>query len=430
MSRTSFLALVVPAVLAGATATAAAQAAEPKPLSTPTGPLASYYSGFTLQQLYDLIVKTARNDIYEQAKTTLGRDPLWKSANPDPVWILQWKQTDWTNASDNAESIVQAAFNRSWEHACVKEFDAGRAAHDKIAASLAPELARVDGLTNYYERIAGYGALAAKLEADTTAAGLPMERDPAGPIGLRVTILAHAIAFHQQSSHGWLDFPGARFPHADTLRRDGGRERTSDVAFERSAYCARVASRGGFQTTEFARIWDPMHASSKRVAWPTVWGDEKAVRKKAAELVSAAAPTLVAAEVKLDRKPEYFSRYTVTGVKGDEIAVKRLDINWYDYACKRTRRIERIESDGRVIYEQKCKSGKSESTTVGALTFAELPPGVTLAAGDELDFHADITASKDKPGKNTAALKTSTRTLTLTGRHLSEVTRAGQKLTW
>ncbi len=426
MPRLSALVLAVSTL---AVAPHAVAQPDPVPLSKPVGPLAAHYTSLTLDITYKLLTKTARAEIYEQAKTSLGRDPLWKSANPDPVWIKTWGQQDWTNASDNAETMVQAAFNRAWEASCVAEFNAAAAAHAKLAATHQAELARVDGLTNYYERVAGYAALAAQVETDAAAAAIAIDRDPSGPIGFRVTVLAHAIGFHQQSAHGWLEFPGDRFPHADRLRRDG-RERTTDVAFERAAYCGVVASRGGQQTTEFARLWDSRHGSAKRVAWPTVTGDDKAVGKRKAELVAAAQPLLSAVRAKADPAPETFFGYAVTAVTGDAIALKRVDRTSYDYACKRTKRIERIDSDGRVIYEQKCKTGKSEATTTATISFAELPPGVAPAVGDELAFHADVTAKNDKTLKNTAALKTSLRKLTLTGRHLIEVSRGGQKLTW
>lgn len=58
------------------------------------------------------------------------------------------------------------------------------------------------------------------------------------------------------------------------------------------------------------------------------------------------------------------------------------------------------------------------------------PPGIAPAVGDEIAFYADVTASSDKVVKNTAALHASLRKLTLTGRHLLAVERAGTKLAW
>lgn len=407
----------------------AAAQSEPKPLSKPVGPLASYYAGLRLDALHELLTRSARSEIYDQAKATLGRDPLWQSENPDPTWILVWRQNDWSDASDNAETLVQAAFNRAWEASCVAEFRATHAAHGALVAALQPELARLDGLTNYYERISGYAALAAQVETTAAAAGIPLDRDPSGPIGFRVTVLAHAIAFHQRSSHGWLDFPEAAFPHADRLRREG-RDRTTDVDFERAAYCAVVASRGGLHTTGVARLWDARHGSAKRVAWPTVTGDEKAVGKRRAELIAATTPRLTAIRATIAPTPEFFHGYTVTAITGDAIAIKRIDRTPYDYACKRTRRIARIDPDGRVSYEQTCKTGRNEITTTGTVAFAELPPGVTPAIGDRLVFHADVLTTSDKVVKHTAALHASLRKLTLTGRHLLELERGGAKLAW
>lgn len=425
----------------GPTSTAPAPTPDAPP-SQPVGDLAPYYASLELKALYQLIANERQDQIYERAKADVGRDLLWQSPNPDPTWIREWRQRDWTNASENAEAMTQAAFNRAWEQSCVAEYAASKKAHAEVAARLAPELARIDGLSNYYERMAGYVALAAQVEEAMTAAGLPIDRDPFGPVGFRATVLTHAIGFHNASPHGWTEFPRARF---EALRyRDGLRELTDDDGLERSGYCARVASRGGVQTTAFAAIWSQGHMSARRVAWPTVTGDEDATRAKLAELTKRTGAQLEPrASLRVENlektygfsppaeEPSLagFREFKVTAVKGDVITATRTDAERYAYACRTTNRIDRIADDGRLIYQQRCKYGEREFKLTVAATFAELPPGVAPTAGDVISFAADVDADAKKVTKNSPAKQVTVRTVTATGRHLFTVKR-GATTVW
>ncbi|MBK9034161.1 MAG: hypothetical protein IPL61_23350 [Myxococcales bacterium] len=426
----------------GAPSTAAAPSPDAPP-SKPVGDLAPYYSSLELAALYQLIANERQDQIYERAKAAVGRDLLWQSPNPDPTWILFWRTKDWTNASENAEAMTQAAFNRSWEQSCVAEFAASRKAHADAAARLAPELARVDGLTNYYERMAGYVAVAAQFEDAMTAAGLPIDKDPFGPVGFRATVIAHAVAFHNGSPHGWTAFPRDQFPALGQMR-DGTRELSDDVALERSSYCARVASRGGVATTPFTSIWSEGHMSASRVAWPTVTGDEGATRAKLAELTKRTSAQLEPrAQLRIENvektfgfgppaeepKLAGFREFKVTAVKGDVITATRTDAERYSYACRTTNRIDRIDDNGRLIYQQNCKSGEREFKLTVAATFAELPPGVTPTAGDVISFAADVDGDAKKVTKNSPAKQVTVRTFTATGRHLFKVKR-GATTVW
>ncbi|MEZ4403261.1 MAG: hypothetical protein R3B06_24765 [Kofleriaceae bacterium] len=429
----------------GSSASGAEPAKGPSPdaaPSQPVGQLAPYYASLTLDVLYTRIAKEREDQIYDHAKTDVGRDALWKNPNPDPTWIKEWRQKDWTNASDNAEAMTQAAFNRAWEASCSAEFAATSKAHAEVAARFAPELARVDGLTNYYERMAGYAALAAQVEEAMTAASLPIDKDPSGPIGMRITVLEHAIAFHNQSRHAFVAFPTAQFPTADRIRK-AGRDRTDDAGFERARYCARVSDSGGITTTPFASIWSEGHMSARRVAWPTITGDERANRTRADALVAALQPRLeTARELRVEAvsKDQGFSPpaeepklggfydYKVKAIKGDLVTVARDDWSSYDYACKTTNKIDRITDSGKLIYQLRCKTGRREWKVEAKVTFAELPPGVTLAVGDVLEFAADVEADAKKQVTNTPAKQVTTRALTLTGRHLRQVTRDGKRV--
>ncbi len=145
--------------------------------------------------------------------------------------------------------------------------------------------------------------------------------------------------------------------------------------------------------------------SARRVAWPTITGDESANAARAKSLVAAAAPALDApgalrVEV-VDRADGYtapegepalagFHNLKVAAVKGDVIALTRSQSASYSYACKTTNRIDRITDSGQLIYQQRCKFGEREWKLDAKLTFAELPPGVTIEAGDVLTFTSGV----------------------------------------
>lgn len=412
------------------------------PSPKPVGDLAPYYSSLTLRELYRRINDLRQDQVYELAKTDVGRDLLWQAANPDPTWIREWRQRDWTNASENAEAMTQAAFNRSWQQSCVAEFATSRKAHADAAAALAPELARVEALTNYYERMAGYQAVAASFEEAMTAAGLPIDKDPFGPVGFRTTVLTKAIAYHNGSRHAWHEFPTEKFPVL-AGRREGVRELTDDVELERAWYCAQVAARGGVQTTPMTAIWSSGHMSARRVAWPTVTGDEDAVRNKVAALVDQTEPKLESKRPlrvetlekdfgfgppEEEPKLAAFRGFKVTAVKDGVVTATRSDATRYPYACRTTRRIDRITEDGRVLYQEICKYGERTWSLSVAVRFDELPPGVTPAVGDAIEFAADVETDVKK-AKKTPAKELTTRTMTATGRHLMKLER-GKTRVW
>ncbi len=410
------------------------------PPSRPQGDLGAYYANLELDALYHLIHDERQSEIYERAKADVGRDRLWQSSNPDPTWILFWRTKDWTNATENAEAMTQAAFNRTWQASCVAEYAKAKQTHARLAERHRPNLERVDNLTNYYERMAAYASLAAEYEEDSAAAGYAIDKDPAGPVGFRVTILAHAVAYHQQSTHAWSPFPWAKFPTAQRVRGDrGGRELTSDDSFERAHYCGAVAQRGGTSTTPFTRFWSEGHMSAQRVAWPTVTGDERAVRARHAALVKEAQARF---ETQEPARVEWidknygasglagFRDFKVVSVKGSTVKVTRTDKDSYQYACRTTNRIDRIEN-GRFIYQQRCKWGERSYRLDAEVTFDELPPGFAFAPGDSVHFVAEIQKDAKKQTKNTPAAQHHVRTLVLAGRQLDRVQRGKEPaMTW
>ncbi len=414
------------------------------PLPAAQGALGPYYASLDHAALRTLFQNSASSEIYEKAKADVGRDALWRSPNPDPVWIKTWGQQDWTNASENAEIMYQAAFNRTWEHACATEADATLATHARLAKEHGAELARVDALTNYYERMAGYSALYQQYEDAAQGANVGPDQAPFGPVGFRVEILSRAIGYHQGSRHGFVEFPWARFGAAAERTRKDGRALTGDAAFERQAYCAAAASSGGRAVSPFTSIIDGSNTKARKLAWPTVWGDEDAVKarvRKLREETTGKLATRGGARVERvekaygvtfpDGEPKLasFTDFEVVSVSGTTVKVTRTDLEHYDYACKETNKIDRIE-DGKIKYRVDCKTGKSTYELTAEVTFDELPPGITLAKGDRLNFHADLERGATKKTKDTAAARHTVRTMTLTGRHLGSVTRGRDKLAW
>ncbi len=406
--------------------------------------LVAYYRKLEHRDLYKLLFDSRRDDIYEKAKNDVGRDLLWQSGNPDPAWIKVWNTKDWTYASSNAEALTQAAFNRTWEDACKAEFAKTRAAHATLAQQFAPELAAVEGQSNHYARRAGYAALATRYEQAAAAAGVDVRKDPFGPAGYRLTILQAALAYHQGSREAYASFPWSDYPLTREMREQG-RPISDDAAFELQAYCGRAADRGGLTVTSFGSLWGGGHMSERSVAWPTVWGDQKAIATQVKGQIADAGKTLTARDgLRIatisdhggldyaDEEPRLaaVSDATITAVKpagaGATVALTRTRSSSFSYACRETRQIDRIDDNGRIVYRTNCKFGTTTYTLKVTATFAELPPGLTLAKGDVIAFTADVDKDASKKVKNTAAKVDWVRTTTLTGRVLGEVKRGGQ----
>ena len=424
------------------TATPAAASDAPLPAAT-SGSLNAYYQALDVATLHQRFQKETESQVYDRTKEEIGRDPLWQSPNPDPAWIKEWRQKDWTNASENTEIMFQAAFNRGWEAACKREFAEVWQLHGTVAKDLAPELAKVDALTNYYERMLAYAALYQRYVDAITAGGSDPSKGPLRSAGYGTTILAHAVAFHRGSTHAFVEFPWDRFGEAGGLARKSARSLTEE-AFELQAYCSAASSQGGAKLPSFAQLIDLSNIKSRRIAWPTVWGDENAVAAAVKQQVAEAGKQLdtprglrVEAVEKAfgvsfpDGEPKLasFHDWKVTAVKGTTLTLAKDALENYSYACRETRQIDRIEN-GRIYYRQNCKNGQSIYQLSATVELAELPPGTTFAKGDVVDFMADIESSVVKVVKDTAPKKVTKRTLVLTGRHLGTIERGRDKLTW
>ena len=408
--------------------------------------LVAYYQSLDQATLHTLLFDRARDEIYEQAKADVGRDLLWQSGNPDPTWIKVWNTKDWSYASQNAETMMQAAFNRTWEDGCKAGYAKTRAAHDALAAQFAPELAAVDALPNHYARRAGYVALAVKYEEAATAAGLDPSRDPIGAGGFRVVILQHAVAHHAASPRAYASFDWDAFPQARDVR-ERGRTFTSDAAFELAAYCGAAADHGAYALASFGSLWGSGHASNATVAWPTVWGDQDAIEGRVKQLVAEAGKALeirdglrigvvrdaegidfADEEPKLARVEEATIDKVTPAGDGVKLAISRKRSESFAYNCRETRQIDRIEDDGRIVYRSTCKYGDKTFSLQATVTFAELPPGLALAKGDVITFTGDVDADASKKVKDTASKIAYVRTTALTGRVLERATRKGKPL--
>ncbi len=402
--------------------------------------LVAYYQKLDHKKLFRLLARDPK--LSETIETEIGRDLLWQSGNPDPTWIKVWGTNSWANASRNAETLAQAAFNRTWEAACQAEFEQTRTAHARLTTQFAPELAAVDATGNHHARMAGYIALAARFEEAAAAAGLDVRKDPFGPSGFRIAIAQHAVAYHQGSRASYTTFPWGQFALADSMR-EWGRLLSDDEAFERQAYCSTASENGGLLITGFTAIWsEGNHAAWSNVAWPTVWGDESAVKAKVKEQIAAVGASLeVKSGISVDdvhrvapirfheREPRLaaFSGFKVEAVSpagaGVKVTLSRLTVDKVEYGCKKTREVIGIQY-GRFIYRHVCKTGEEAYALAATVSFDELPPGVTLAKGDEIDFTADVTRDDIKKVKDTAAKVAWTRKLEAEGRLLGDVTRS------
>jgi hypothetical protein len=175
-----------------------------------------------------------------------------------------------------------------------------------------------------------------------------------------------------------------------------------------------------------------------------VWGDEAAVAAKVKELVAAAGKTLEASRgARIEQIDKHygvtfpdgepalagFGGWKVVKAKGATLAIEKDQLEHYSYGCVETRKIDRIEN-GKVYYQQRCKSGESVFELSAEVTFAELPPGTTFAPGDVIHFSADIQSDIKKVVKDTAPKKLTRRKLVLAGRHVGVIERGRDKIMW
>ncbi len=326
---------------------------------------------------------------------------LVKAKNPDPAWILQWPLSSQGATGDAA---MQAAVNRTWLPSCEKAFGVLWQDSERLRAELEPELAAAQAIPDFYARIPALRALVEKVDGMGN-------RGFAADVGVAATIHKAYIDAFAVGKRAWL--ASAYFPklaHGRPAR---------DEAAEKALFCATAKwsdtpMRGGVkrlpELLEERTDWDV-------VRWPGASRAETqalaAASDKAEKGFWATTPAGVsvpnysvnhpldfdAADPKLA-----FVQGKVTAVQADgQIAITEHGDFTEAYDCVRTNRVLKIEHDGTLVYEEKCKHKAIKENMHFTLTPAEMPPGITVQKGDYLGVYVDVTADAPKTLVDTKA---------------------------
>ncbi len=386
-----------------------------------------------------------------------GYNPKMHIANPDTEWIPQWDSLQLTDESRVA--VCQAAINKSWTAKCHADFSEYRAAWKKIETEARPELQKLSRPGNYYARASGLAALMERVEkqAADAKALYPAGYGPAN-VGIQSEIVAAMVDLHREAKREFLTaeyLAGHKINLADY--RERGRAFADDEV-ERDLFCSAAQKSGTQNGTPKLPVMFEMGKGLQVVRWP-VQNDREAVIKKArTALLAATGPKLVTREVKAasltngslpeaaDAKLYWVfaeegqsgldsdSPFKVKSVKalaggGVTAEIENLRVRTLPYDCRSTNKVDRIDDNGRVIYQQICKYQRVEHTRLITAQIPELPTGVELKAGDLVGFYGDLMSRKESTVSSTPPKKVTRETFTFTVRHLDRVKRAGKVLT-
>ena len=366
--------------------------------------------------------------------------------NPDPAWIVGWKNTDWTNAEENAALALQAAANRTWIDACGKDYAAFRAADAKIAAQFRPELDKLAKEPNWYVASKGFVELAKKVQAARIDAKLGATKDSfriQGDVGFGFEVAAAAVAYQKGSTHNFTTTANRAFSKVFASPRlaKEGRAFSSDDAFEKDTYCAQAAERGTPTLVKLPIVvqTDQQH---RGVKWPEVTKEEvqKTLRKKEETLRTEGSAKLElpngiriphiqrvegADYDKSGLKIATLDGFKVVKVTATGLEIAKEEVSHFDYACTKGK-INGINSDGKFTHDMNCKEGKDSFHLKATIAVSELPPGFAFKAGDEIEFYGEIKTDVTKNGKKAVSGSDFSRTITGDLRHLTAVKRDGK----
>lgn len=333
-------------------------------------------------------------------------DAALKRGNPDQVWIPGWMHT-WS--PDYLMGVtVQAAVNRTWIARCHEDYADYRRQFAEIEAELRPEIEAAKTGTYYERRARLIGALR---EVDVRAAKRGLDRlsgeHPTRERGLKFALARAFVDLHRETGH--------EFAEAETRWRAGldftplaarGSDWTDDT-FERDLFCHFALEHGTHRTPAIPDVTDrddmlvpPIAQKRRQELWdyvPTLRGPaSKALTLEVKQ------PDVLDPDRGLDaddKRTFRSRRLVVTAVRGDGgdvVVTGSVSKGWgRQDSCKRTNRIQKIESDGRIRYEEICKYTAMTSEQVMKVTFTDLPAGV-IAKGDEIEVVGDVQAFRTK----------------------------------
>lgn len=361
--------------------------------------------------------------------------------NPDPTWLTGWdkmSEDEKANTADETyQALIVAAMRRTWLAKCYADYLAIDKEARALDAKWATEIAEASKIPSPYGRISALLELqdtAEKSARNDSVIDILMTQ-----VGFQRDLRVAIKKAYESTGRDYLYAIVNGAPQQNDIRA------RLDAATERDMYCAYAAAngtpktpaldsagRGNSYTERGAKYVKPLFSeeTQKKI--------DRLREKEAKKSVDEARPGnfskvyiegIEKGEKEIPGHPKlgYYSGFgevkkiTQNGGK-TELEILYAYTNEYAYDCVETNRIHSIQN-GRIVYREICKTGKSIQETTVRLTLGEMPEGVTVQVGDKVEGYAVVKKHEAKTVTDTKPLIKKTELWVLELEHLSKVTR-------
>jgi hypothetical protein len=369
-------------------------------------------------------------------------NPRRSMSNPDAEWIPGWDSLPTDDGPSKAnlvfKAIALARVSRTWSERCDGAFAAAKERLDALEKSTREGITAAQAQPNVYSRISALLALREKFAATKN----PLDRY----VGPRLELELAILEAFRTTGRDYVYFLHKLGPSGEELGRLRARK---DEAFERDAFCFLARKQGSEEVPNGPGV-DSYFAPAAKYVRPLFTPErtqelEKtltALRQEAAspfqfkgslgDPISSGSPSSVVVEghpglVRYEDRNVQVKSVKASG-KGTLVELAGVLKTSFPYDCVQTKQVESIQQDGTVVYAKRCKSGELTIDTTTLVSFEELPEGLTLQPGDQLELYAIHKDRKlETPVKGKNRIKEVHR-FTLEGKHLLRVTRGGQPI--
>jgi hypothetical protein len=373
-------------------------------------------------------------------------NPKSRMANPEPEWLLGWDSLPSSDELGDAlevfEALAKAKLARHQAEECRREFEAVHAANERGDRDFAAQVEAAERTPNFYARIDAL--LAIEKSMPTQPSWVTYEWEP------RWLSLHQALARVRDTGGRpwglWGQLPAAERRALDAELKLRPVRARLPKADELLVYCAKKASgerspEGLWQT---ARLEAMNAGASPRVRPAVDWKAtlavlERATAREAADR-EALAPSKTSPKLtnlRVGDEPEssstpgalVFTQGAVKSVRQDGVRTlaelfTRTE-TLFDYDCVETRRVVGVTPSGAFQFEIRCKEGKRVEERTVKLEFTELPPGMALQVGDEVEVVGVLRSAKRTHVSKASGSPRVRDEADLEGRHLESLTRPG-----
>ena len=342
------------------------------------------------------------------------------SPDPEPACGIAWSHEDvGTNRFQNAASAAASVTRRATFATCSTAFDALWPRLSTLSADAERAVRELPGADPdaawaLYHRLMAQQAQIIPVEGD----GLPVFAYTGAPYVVFTDLMTRfpGTAGWFLASH-WL---GGVSPLPDAAERVV-RPLPPSAEAARFDYCAQVADREGplassLSSDDVEELSPPFDGQAWLDALPTPATVD--VHLGADDFRGGRVIDRASGRTKSDEETFRLYRRPITALhlKGGAgtIELTTVDEMRQAYDCKRVVKVKQETSDtASISHEEKCKTNVATTTDRLTLTVAALPPGVTLAVGDQLVFYANRTATGSEQSKrDTRTGVASTQTIT------------------